>query len=269
MNTPQQLETLNHAGALEVLRGNLGSAGSASILWGCIWIVLFGLAMTGAPSLIGAVYLAMGVALVVEGIYVRRSPSANALKAEAVTLAALGVLSLARFTMNTMAASQSHTTGYRGNPLFGLIMLYNAYQSWAAEKVYRAAEESTTPEARATVARILENSKLKTVMTNPNLLEFKSRKMINDNPLWRILFDDGTAYISNWKSGAKKLVSFQAVPQSALMLQVDGERWIGKNVNVRLTANGVPFDQKFEVSPEMLDRAQLFVGMGGGMAASV
>jgi hypothetical protein len=269
MNTPQKLEALNHAGALEVLRRNLGSAGTASIVWGCIWVLLFGLAMTATPSLLSAIYLAMGVALVVEGIYVRRSPSANALKAEAVTLATLGILSLSRFTINAMAASQGQTSGYRRNPILGLIMLYNAYQSWTAQKVYKAAEEATTPEARETVARILESSKLKTATTNPNLIEFKSRKMINENPLWRILFDDGTAYITNWKSGAKKLVSFQAIQQSALMLQVDGERWIGKNVNVRLTANGISFDQKFEVSPEMLDRAQLFVGMGSGMAASV
>src|SRR5512140_2049317 len=128
MNTPQQLEALNHAGSLEVMRRNLGSAGTASIVWGCIWIALFGLAMVATPSLINALYLAMGVALVVEGIYVRRSPSASALKAEAGTLALLGILSLSRFTMNAVAASQGHTTGYRGNPIFALIMLYNAYQ---------------------------------------------------------------------------------------------------------------------------------------------
>jgi len=267
MNSTDQFIALNHAGALHLLRRNLGSAGLSSIIWGIVWTVLFGLALPVAPTPLNVAYFLIGLALIAEGVYVRQKPSASAIRVEAVTLGALGLLGIFRFATALVATSQGQHKSIIGNPLFALIMIFNAYQSWAAQKVYTEAEQGTNPEAVATISRILEESKVKDASSSPNLIELKSRALITENPIWRILFENGVAYMTNWKPGTKKVVSIAVVPQSTLMLQVESERWIGKNVNIRFLAGGALLGQKYEITPAMLERSQLFLGMQGDVGA--
>jgi hypothetical protein len=259
----ERLTSLNSAAGLCVLRRSLSSSGTASIIWALIWFCIAGIRVAGHDVNTSVVLFAgFAIALLGEGIYVLRSRSRSALTAEAVTLALLAALNLYGFGYSLYA----HSTGRPPNPLFGLIMAFNAWQTWTARNAYTAFSESTTEADIEQVKSVIKMALSADCKMNPNVVQLKQRGMSVKDPQWRIWIDSGLIYLINvhsffrWTSPAKVVVC----NLSSLSLEVKGEKWLGKSQKLKLIFDGVAADNSYEISPEMLEKLGAITGVAVG-----
>jgi len=263
MDNKDRLDSYAASGAILIMRRSLRSAGRWSVFWGCLWVGIFLLTLRSKEATwISYVWFGLGgVLLLAEGVFVIRTFSSWALKAEATTLAAFGGLNLYYFGM--LAAGKSHT---RANPLFGLIMLVNAYNTWKSSTVVDQLMTKTNDSDLAFMSQLVDDLVKGNPRDLPDLIVLKQTGMTTSNPDWRMKIVDGTAFLANISQvfgTNKRALSVEVIPVRRMQIDISGETWIGNKSKCRLIINGEPSDKKFEIEKTMLERVQM-----QGIAAS-
>lgn len=223
------------AGNIHLMRRDLRSAGGASIFVGCLWL-LVGAVSYGSP-LDFAFYVVGGLVLCGEGIYVMSHLSAGALLAEAITLLALGGFNLYTFA-TVMAHEQSG--GRPPNPIWGLVMLWGAWKSWTSRTALNEMRAKTNPEDERFMSELIQSGLRDDPKSTPDLIELKQTGFTMSDPKWRIKFVDGNAYFLNIHEffRRKSLKGIQIFASKSLTVDVEGERWIGKNLKAKFMVDG-------------------------------
>lgn len=264
MENQDRLASYTALGSILIMRRSLKSAGWWSIFWGCLWIGILLLEVgAGTASWINYVWFGLGgTLLLAEGVFVIRKFSPLALKAEAVTLAVFGTLNLYSFAM--LAAGKGHG---RANPLFGLVMLYNAFSTWKASTTVDQLMSKSNEQDLAFMTQLIDGMVTGNPKNSPDLIVLKQTGMTVSKPDWRMKVLDGNAFLVNINSGVfgagKTALSVDVIPARSVQLDISGETWIGNKSKCRLTIDGKPTDKKFEIERSMLERMQM-----QGIAAS-
>jgi hypothetical protein len=246
--------------AVLIMRRSLKSSGWWSIFWGGFWLFILSMEVVGngAASIGLLTYLWLGLGgllLVGEGIFVMRTFSPKALMAEAATLAALGAMNLLRFAMLV-----SGKGGGRANPLYGLVMLYNAFTTWKARTALDELMAKTNEQDLAYVTEQIERTMSGEPKNSPDLIEFKASGLVKEHPDWRMKVVDGVAFLVNYAAvfgRGKRPIQIITAPVRSIQFDITGETWIGSKSKCRLTLDGKPTDMKFEIERTMLEKVQM------------
>lgn len=264
LSNDQRLQSLNAAATLGVMRRSLGSAGYSSIVWGMIWLAIAGLRYSNVGVDVTVMIFGLfSVALIIEGIYVLRSRSRRALTCEAVTLGVLAIWNLSAFAYTAYMASSSHHTGRWPNPLFGIIMGFNAWQTWRSRSVYSELEKNCTESDLQTVDALISGAVKADAETTPELIALKQTGIAVTDPQWRLWLTPDYLYLINVHTlfSRKRPVSAAVVPRASVSVQVIGEKWIGSGQKIKLVIDGEASEQTFEISRPMLEKFSLATGL--------
>lgn len=258
MESHDHLASYSASAAILIMRRSLRSAGWWSIFWGCLWLGVLLLEISaGTATWVNYLWFGLGGALLlVEGIFVIRSFSSLALKAEAITLALFGVLNLYYFGMAVTGKSKG-----RANPLFGVIMLVNAYTTWKASATVDELMSKTNEIDLAFMTQLVDGIMNAKPKDSPDLILLKQSGMVVSNPEWRMKVVDGNAFLVNMNPGVfgtgKRAISVDIIPARSLQFDINGETWISNKAKCRLTIDGQPTDKRFEIERGMLDKVQM------------
>jgi hypothetical protein len=248
------------ASAVIIMRRRLRSSGWWSIFWGAFWLLILSMEVLGndasSISLLTYLWLGLGGALLLgEGIYVMRTFSPKALMAEAATLAALGAMNLLRFAM-VISGKESG----RANPVYGVIMLYNAFTTWKARTDLDELMAKTNDQDLAYVTQQIESAMRDDPRNSPGLIELKASGLVKEHPDWRMKVAEGTAFLINYAAvfgRGKRPIQIITAPVRSIQFDITGETWIGSKSKCRLTIDGQPTDKKFEIELSMLEKVQM------------
>ncbi len=213
METQDRRASYSASAAILIMRRSLRSAGWWSIFWGLLWLgILLVEISADKATWLNYIWFGLGGALLLaEGIFVIRSFSSLALKAEAITLAIFGGLNLYYFGM--LAAGKSKG---RANPIFGLIMLYNAYATWQASATVDELMSKTNHSDLEFMTQLVDAMMKEKPKDSPDLIALKQSGMVVSNPEWRMRIVDGEAFLVNFNPGVfgtgKRPLSVDVIP---------------------------------------------------------
>ena len=264
--TDPKLASYQASSAILIMRRSLRSTGWWSIFWGGFWLFILAMAVLpgGWAGVDVLTYLWLGLGgllLVFEGIYVMRTFSPKALLAEAATLAILGALNLVRF--GEMVSSGRG----RANPIYGIVMLYNAFTTWKARKTVDELMAKTNEQDLGYMTETIDHAITEDPKNSPDLIEFKAAGIVKENPEWRMKVNNGIAFLVNLRTvfgKGKRPIEILIVPVRSLQFDITGETWIGSKTKCRLTIDGQPTKKTFEIERSMLGKVQ----MSGATAAA-
>jgi hypothetical protein len=130
---------------------------------------------------------------------------------------------------------------------------------------YKALLETSDPAVNQYVCHAIEQMRTATLSEDAQVIEFKKRG-IGEKGTWRLQPDGELLLLCQF---ADKTFGVGGRPQQAvyvsrhdLQIQLEGNRWLGKDVNANLSISGA--ENKIQLKPEMLARLEFLLTGGPG-----
>lgn len=248
------LQKLKTASLYLSMQKGLRTAAWSSLGWGAFTLLIGFLVQP--TSLLDYLWIALGLVLVAEGIWLLRSPVPKALLAEAGVLLLLGL-------WNTVGMYFEYQAGAKpiagGRLIFiGILQLINAYTTYRSYPVYRTAYDTRDTLAVAELQQMTDPIwKAKTAEAT-DMIEFTV-----DNDKCKLkFFPDCAAMVSH------KGRTFSVFGRDELAMDRVGETMLGKKAKIQAQLG--PASKKFDLKPEYFDRYQLWKsGTTGATTVSV
>lgn len=231
------------------MKKGLRRAAWGSLGWGVFTTALALLAISaGSRHVLTFINLFVGFVLLVEGIWLFRSPEPPALIAEGAVLALLGL-------WNTAGLYLDFKFGIK--PIFGshilivgilqLITAYETLKSYPAWKsIYPVAMQD--PASSAELSHVSDSIWSMKPANDPDLIEFKVKDKV-----WKVKFlPEYAALVTN--KGNRFLVA----EKNSLRIETTGEAMLSKNLKIKVNVDGE--ELKSTLKPEYYDRYQRWTG---------
>lgn len=249
----RKIEKLQAATSLVAFENTLRSA-SNTVAYYAAFFLLFGVIFTvrfGLASSWGA--LAIGVALLGESFYIRRTRSPRALWVSGMSFAIFAAWFIGSFVVGMAGKDPTLGKGI----IAGIFLAIGAWNILRSYSAYRALLETSDPAVNHYVRETLERMRTASISEHTQIIEFKKRG-IGEKGTWRLQPDSDLLLICQY---ADKTFGFGGRPQQAVyisrhdvQIQREGDRWLGKNANATLSVCGA--DNKVQLKPEMLARLE-------------
>jgi len=249
----KNIEKLQAATGLVAFGNTLRSAANTVAYFGVVFAALgiifyvrFGLASSWGA-------LAIGIALIGESFYIRRTCSARALWVSGISFAVFAAWLLGSFAV---AVAKNNPSSGRG-VIAGVFLAIGAWNILRSYSAYKALLETSDPAVNQYVRDALEQMRTATLSEHTQIVEFKKRG-IGKKGTWRLQPDGDLFLICQF---ADKTFGIGGRPQEAVyisrhdvQIHREGNRWIGKDVNANLSISGT--ENKIQLKPEMLARLE-------------
>lgn len=261
----KNIEKLQAATALVAFDNTLRSVANTVVYFGVVFAVIgiifairFGIVMSWLA-------LAIGAALLVESFYIRRTRSARALWVSGMTFAVFAAWFLGSFAVGLVKNDPSVGKGI----IAGAFLAIGAWSILRSYSAYKRLLEVADPAVNQYVRDTLERMRTTTLSEHPQLVEFKKRG-IGEKGTWRLQRDGDLLLVCRF---ADKTFGMGGRPQQSIyvplhdvQIQLEGDRWLGKDVNANLSVGGA--NNKIQLRPEMLARLESMLTGAAGAAAS-
>lgn len=249
----KKLEKLQAATSLVAFENTLRGASNTVAYYGAFF-VLFGVIFTvrlGLASSWGA--FAIGVALLCESFYIRRTRSPRALWVSGMSFAIFAAWFLGSFLIGLARRDPTLGKGI----IAGAFLAIGAWNILRSYSAYKALLETSDPVVNHYVRDTLEQMRTASLSEHPQIIEFKKRG-IGEKGTWRLQPDGDLLLICRF---ADKTFGFGGRAQQAVyisrqnvQIQREGDRWLGKNINATLYIGSAA--NKVQLKPEMLERLE-------------
>lgn len=255
------IEKLQTATALVAFDNTLRSVANTVVYYGAITAVI-GIIFTIRDGVISSwLALALGAALLLESFYIRRTRSPRALWASGMTFAVFAAWFLGSFAVGLAKNDSSLGKGV----IAGVLLAIGGWNILRSYSAYKRLLEIADPAVNQYVRDTLEQMRMSTISQNLQIVEFKKRG-VGEKGTWRLQRDGDLLLICRF---ADKTFGMGGRPQEAVyvsrhdvQVQLEGERWLGKDVNANLSVGGV--NNKIQLKPEMLARLEsILTGTAG------
>lgn len=261
----QNIEKLQVATALVAFDNTLSSVANTVMYYGLVFAVI-GIIFTIRVGVVKSwLALAIGAALLAESFYIRRTRSARALWVSGMTFAVFAAWFLTSFAVGLAKNDPSVGKGVVAGALLA-IGAWNILRSYSA---YKRLLEIADPHVNQYVRDTLQRMRTATLSEHSQLVEFKKRG-IGEKGTWRLQRDGDLLLVCRF---ADKTFGMGGRPQQAIyvplhdvQIQLEGDRWLGKDVNANLSVGGA--NNKIQLKPEMLARLESMLTGTTGAAAS-
>lgn len=248
-----KIEKLQAATSLVAFENTLRGAsntvayyGAFFVLFGVIFTVRYGLASSWRA-------LAIGVALLGESFYIRRTRSPRALWVSGMSFAIFAAWFLGSFVVGLARKDPTLGKGI----IAGAFLAVGAWNILRSYSAYKALLQTSDPVVNHYVRETLEQMRTRSPSEHAQIIEFKKRG-IGEKGTWRLQPDGDLLLICQF---ADKTFGFGGRPQQAVyisrqdvQIQREGDRWLGKNINATLSVGGA--ETKVQLKPEMLTRLE-------------
>ena len=257
----KNIEKLQAATALVAFDNTLHSVANTVVSYGVVFVVI-GIIFTIRFGVVTSwLALAIGAALLVESFYIRRTRSARALWVSGMTFAVFAAWFLGSFAVRLAKNDPSVGKGV----IAGAFLAIGAWNILRSYSAYERLLEIADPAVNQYVRDTLERMRATTLSEHPQLVEFKKRG-IGEKGTWRLQRDGDLLLVCRF---ADKTFGMGGRPQQAVyvsphnvQIQLEGDRWLGKDVNANLSVGGA--NNKIQLKPEMLSRLEsLLTGTAG------
>ena len=249
----RKIEKLYAATSLVAFENTLRSAsntvayyGAFFLLFGVIFTVRFGIASSWSA-------LAIGVALLGESFYIRRTRSPRALWVSGISFAIFAAWFFGSLVVGL--AKKDPTVGK--GIIAGVFLAIGAWNILRSYSTYKALLETSDPTVNHYVRETLERMRTASTSEHAQIIEFKKRG-IGEKGTWRLQPDGDLLLICQF---ADKAFGFGGRPQQAayilrrdVQIHHEGDRWLGRNINATLSIGGA--ENKVQLKPEMLARLE-------------
>lgn len=141
--------------------------------------------------------------------------------------------------------------------IVGALLAIGAWNILRSYSAYKALLETSDPVVNKYVRNALEQMRTANLSEHAQIVEFKKRG-VGEKGTWRLESDDDLILICQF---GDKTFGIGGRPQQAVyisrhdvQIQLEGNRWLGKNVNANLSVGGA--ENKIQLKPEMLARLE-------------
>jgi len=248
--SPDRLKQLQIAGAFCLFDKKLSSSGTWSIFWGVLNLLVGGAALAD-NSLWGSVGVFLGLGLVVAGIYEKKVRDPKVIIISAGTLAALAIWN---FALIGLAAMGKVELALGGRTLYWAIaQAAGAVATWKTYSTYKALRDESDPLTVQQVRGYLDELKKAKPSQTVDLIEFELNvSFIQGTRRYRLMpvEDLYLAARYNTQLGSMKLEDLSFVPRNAVMLTVQGEKWMSKKIKASVQLGPLTLN-KVTITPEM------------------
>jgi hypothetical protein len=237
------------------MKKGLRRAAWGSLGWGIFTTALSLLAVSGGSRhVLTYINLFVGLVLLVEGIWLFRSPEPTAVIAEGAVLALLGLWNTAGLYLDFKFGIKPVFGGHI--LIVGVLQLITAYEtlksypSW--KSIYPIATQD--PASSAELSHVSDSIWSTKPANDPDLIEFKA-----GNKPWKVKFLPEYAVMVTNKGNR-----FLVVEKNKLRIETTGETMLSKNLKIKIALDDE--ELKSALKPEYFDRYQRWTG--AAMAAS-
>lgn len=261
----KNIEKLQAATALVAFDNTLRGVANTVVYYGVVFAVI-GIIFTIRYGVVSSwLALAIGAALLVESFYIRRTRSARALFVSGMTFAVFAARFLGSFAVGLAKNDSSLGKGV----IAGAFLTIGAWNILRSYSAYKHLLEIADPAVNQYVRDTLERMRTTTLSEHPQIVEFKKRG-IGEKGTWRLQRDGDLLLVCRF---ADKTFGMGGRPQEAVyvplhnvQIQLEGDRWLGKDLNANLSVGGA--DNKIQIKPEMLARLESMLTGAAGAATS-
>jgi hypothetical protein len=261
----KNIEKLQAATAFVAFDNTLRSVANTVVYYGVVFAVI-GISFTIRFGVVTSwLALAIGAALLVESFYIRRTRSARALWVSGMTFAVFAAWFLGSFAVGLKKNDASAGKGV----IAGAFLAIGAWNILRSYSAYKRLLEIADPAVNQYVRDTLQRMRTTTLSEHPQIVEFKKRG-IGEKGTWRLQRDGDLLLVCQF---ADKTFGMRGRPQQAIyvplhdvQIQLEGDRWLGKDVNANLSVGGA--NNKIQLKPEMLARLESMLTGAAGAATS-
>jgi len=262
----KRIEKLQAATALVVFDNTLRGAantvayyGAIFAVFGILFLVLAGLRVAWSWGVLG-----IGAVLIGESFYIRRTRSARTLWISGMSFAVFAAWLLGSFAIGLAKHNPSVGRGV----IAGVFLAIGAWNILRSYSAYKALLETSDPAVNQHVRDALEQMRSASLSEHSEIVEFKKRGM-GEKGTWRLQSDGDLLLICQF---AERTFGMGGRPQQAayiprrnVQVQLEGNRWLGKDVNANLSIDGAGV--KIQLKAEMLARLEAL--LTGASSANV
>jgi hypothetical protein len=250
---PDRMERLALASAFCMFDKKLRSSGNGSIVWGLL-NALLGFAILNRNDKWGAVSLALGIALIMAGLYERRMRDPKVILISAATLASLAIWNLA---LVALAAMGTVELALGGRTLFwGIAQLWGAFATWKTYSTYKMLHEKSDPATVEQIRGYIDELKKAKPDQSVDLIEFEANAgFVEGRKRYRLKPVEDLYLVARYKAqlGSRELEEVDFVPRAQVTLTPAGEKWMSKKINASVQMGPLTLP-KVTLTPEMAER---------------